>query len=148
MSTEQNKQIIKEINKEITEAELTELKTQVRAYKQSQLEQDEQLKREIAEREEKRRIIKLNLANLDKGNFEAIEERIQKSKMARQVDPIRQVEKIIEIWHEHFPRQYWHPWRTGTYLGMTQNSISGTNPLVDNMLSGFTFANGDKTFTF
>jgi hypothetical protein len=88
MSTEQNKQIIKEINKEITEAELTELKTQVRAYKQSQLEQDEQLKREIAEREEKRRIIKLNLANLDKGDFSAIEERMRKSKVAQELSLI------------------------------------------------------------
>ena len=78
-----DKDLIKEINKEIDEKKLEERKNYVRAYKQEQLEAQEQWKAKKEEAEDKLRIIKLNLENLDKGNFEAIDERIRKSEQAR-----------------------------------------------------------------
>lgn len=137
MTLNENKKLVQEINDEFENKKREELKIQVRAYKQSQLEEQERLKSEKEKIEEKLRIIKLNLENLDKGNFEAIEERIKKSEMARQVDPVKQVEKITAIWNEHWPiwqRQVWPhiTWTdTESFLGTTG-----------------TFQVGNKTFYF
>ncbi len=127
----QNEQIIKEVNREIDEVKLTELKKEIRAYKLGQLEEQERLKAEKEKIEEKLRIIKLNLENLDKGNFEAIEERMRKSEQARQVDPLKQIEKIVEKWCPLFPTlpvyppNPWITWWTNDASSGTYTTLGG-----------------------
>jgi hypothetical protein len=106
-----DKDLIKEINKEIDDKKLEERKNYVRAYKQEQLEAQEQWKAKKEEAEDKLRIIKLNLENLDKGNFEAIDERIKKSEQAR---------GLSFIWDGTCVNSTWNPnWTSGTYVIQT-----------------------------
>jgi hypothetical protein len=109
MSLNENKKIVEEINDELENKKREELKLQVRAYKQSQLEEQERLKAEKEKIEEKLRIIKLNLENLDKGNFQAIEERMRKSEQAR---------GLSLIWNGfNWSTSTWNPeWTSGTYI--------------------------------
>jgi len=146
MSNEENKKLIKEINQEIETKKLDELKVAIRAYKQEQLEVRERLSTEKEKIEEKLRVVKLNLENLDRGNFEAIEERIKKVESARQIDPLRQVEKIIEIWHEHWPQPL--PASPITWLANNGSTLSGfPADWITNATSGV-FKVGDKNLIF
>jgi hypothetical protein len=86
--TEQNKKIINEVNQEINNQEFAKLKEEVKKYKLEMLNKQEELKEQKEKIEEQLRIVKLNLDNLEKGNFDAIKERIEKSNVAKMVTPI------------------------------------------------------------
>jgi len=144
----QNEKIIKQINEELENQKLEKLKREVRAYKLEQLELQEKKKTEKEKLEEELRIIKLNLENIDKGNFEAIEDRKKNSSVAKNQDPVQRVERIIEIWRDwHYsPPQYYQPpviWSTSG-----ENLIQYFTNAVSNATSGtFNLSNG-KTFYF
>lgn len=80
--------INKEIDNEINNEKLNKFKEELKRYKLEQLERQEWLKEQKEKIEDRLRIVKLNLENLDKGNFDAIEERIQRSEEARQLSTI------------------------------------------------------------
>jgi hypothetical protein len=80
--------INKEIDNEINNERLSKFKEELKNYKLEQLKWQEQLKEQKEHIEDKLRIVKLNLENLDKGNFDAIEERIRKSQEARQLSNV------------------------------------------------------------
>jgi hypothetical protein len=108
-----DKEIIKEVSQEITDKKLEERKNYVRAYKQEQLELQEKWKMEKEKAEETLRIIKLNLENLEKGNFVAIDERIRKSEQAR---------GLSILWKGSCQNTSgtWNPeWTNGTYIIQT-----------------------------
>lgn len=134
-----NEQIIKEVNKELDQEKLEELKKQVRAYKLEQLELQEKYKAEKEKVEEKLRIVKLNLENLDKGDFSAIEDRMKKSEIAKTTDIEKRIEKVIEIWKGWFPIQ---PFVIPTYPQLNNPWITW----YDSVTNGtFNLENG-KTF--
>lgn len=112
----QNEKIIKQINEELENQKLEKLKQEVKAYKLEQLNLQEKLKEEKEKIEEKLRIVKLNLENLDNGKFDAIEERIKKSETAKQLSNF------------FFPTNtIWNPsWTTGTYTIRTSGGINKT----------------------
>lgn len=100
------KKAYQEIDKEMNNDKLELFKKEVKAYKLEQLEAQERLKSEKEKIEEKLRIVKLNLDNLDAGKFEAIEERMRKSEMARQL--------TVFNW-TGFPNVWDTTWTSGTF---------------------------------
>lgn len=110
--TQEYKKAYQEVNKEIDNAKIEQFKKEVRAYKQEQLEQQERLKNEKEKIEEKLRIVKLNLENLDNGKFEAIEERMRKSDLAKQLSTFTWI-NVPSIWDTN--------WTGGTYRTSTNN---------------------------
>ncbi len=104
----------KEVDNEIDNNKLELFKQEVKAYKLEQLNKQEELKSSKEKIEEKLRIVKLNLDNLDKGNFEAIEERMKRSENAR----------LLSNFNFYVPdlgRVFDPIWTTGTFHVTTQN---------------------------
>lgn len=141
-----NEQIIKEINREIDEQKLNKLKEQVKAYKLEQLELQEKYKAEKEKVEEKLRIIKLNLENLDRGNFEAIEERMKKSELAKATDTEKRIEKMIEIWREYHP--YFQPIVWSKLYNQPPYSVVWWDTMIGGTYNVTTTSGEIKTFYF
>jgi len=114
--------------KEISDTKLSSLKENIKAYKLEQLTEQEKWKTKKEEIEEKLRIIKLNLENLDKGNFEAIEERMKKSEVAKMIDTEKRVEKVIQIWREMWPVPT-YPRYPEPFITWCGDATSGTFPV-------------------
>lgn len=106
------KKAYSEVDKELSSEKIELFKKEVKDYKLEQLEAQEQLKKKKEEIEDKLRIIKLNLENLDNGKFEAIEERMKKSQIARELTK-HTFTTIPGVWHDD--------WVNGTYT--TTNKI-------------------------
>lgn len=101
----------KQVNKELADEESKKIKEAVKAYKTEQLTNQEYWKKRKVEAEENLRIIKLNLDNLDKGKFEAIKERIEKSEKAKGLTRGR-------LWTQNWtiPLDAWDvEWTLGTF---------------------------------
>ena len=109
MTQKQFEQAYKEVNQEIASKDIELFKKCLRDYKQEQLEQQEKWKNVKEDAEERLRIIKLNLENLDNGNFKSIEERMDKSKKARSLSLVWNSFPMFE------PITWNNNWTTGTY---------------------------------
>lgn len=107
--TQEYKKAYQEVNKEIDGNKLEQFKKEVKAYKLEQLELQEKFKKEKENIEDKLRIVKLNLDNLDNGKFDAIEERMEKSELARQLST------FLPVLENSFITNWNSTWTGGTY---------------------------------
>lgn len=103
-----------EVNKELENAKIEQFKKELKQYTQEQLDSEERLKADKEKIEEKLRIIKLNLDNLKNGKFEAIEERMKKSEVARQLSNVN-FSFIPSLWNDSFLNGTYITWNGKTF---------------------------------
>lgn len=124
----------KDLNKEaykLAEKEMLEKKvTQVKGYILETLERIEETKKKKERIEEELRVLKLDLEDLRNGNFEKIEERIQKSPIAKQISV-------------HIPSVFNSVMTNAGWTGTNQSWITDWNNLT-----GGTYTTSNKTFYF
>ncbi len=82
--TEINKEAYKQAEKELLEKRVNEVK----GFILETLEKIERKKKEKARIEEELRVLKLDIEDMKNGKFDKIEERIEKSKVARRISVI------------------------------------------------------------
>jgi hypothetical protein len=109
----QYQQAFEEVDKQINQEEIELFKKEARAFKQEQLEKQEKWKSVKEDAEENLRIIKLNLDNLDNGKFDAIKERMEKSKKAREMSNVYSSYQWVQ--YPAVIRNWDITWLNGTY---------------------------------
>ncbi len=100
------KQAYQEVNDEFQQQKIEKFKVELKKYKLEQLQFQENFKQQKQDIEEKLRIIKLNLDNLDKGDFKAIEERMKKSEKAKD---------LTQTSFTWIPKWFDDSWTAGTF---------------------------------
>lgn len=118
-----------DVNKEAYKQALEELKKkkveEVKGFILETLEKIEKKKADKEKIEEELRVLKLDLEDLQKGNFSKIEERLEKSKLARSVSvfPSKGMNSIEYYTSDTSIGTDWTTLTTGTYPLRTSNKI-------------------------
>jgi len=96
--------------------ELERVRDVIKDYKLDQLQRRENLKKQKEKIEEEIRAINLNLENLDKGNFEAIKDIIDKSEVAKKITPDWFLSSIPDFFFNGTSTSTFNPqWVKGVY---------------------------------